>query len=70
MWQLHVPSIGRRRVQDVIKQPPGITDAIRCNSMAEAFRFSITPHMIDLVVTETNDVRCLEGHGMMPMLNK
>ena len=27
MWQRNAPNIGRRRIQDIIRQPPGITNA-------------------------------------------
>ena len=33
VWQRHAPAIGRRRVQDKIRQPPGITNAAHCNSV-------------------------------------
>ena len=45
---------GRRRVQDIIRQPPGINNAAHCNSVAEAFNFFTTPPMIGLVVIEIN----------------
>jgi hypothetical protein len=53
-WQRNAPNIGRRRVRDVIRQPPGITNEARCNSMGEAFGFFLTSAMIDMVVIETN----------------
>ena len=53
-WQRNAPNIGRRRVQDIIRQPPGITNEARCNTIVEAFGLFLTPAMIDLVVLETN----------------
>lgn len=41
-------------MQDTIKTPPGITDATKCNSVVETFRFFITPTMVDRIVLETN----------------
>ena len=38
--------IGRHHVQDIIRQPPGITNTAPCNSMVGAFDFSITPAML------------------------
>ena len=41
-------------MQDIIRTPPGIKDAAKCNSVEEAFGFFITPTMVDLIALETN----------------
>ena len=54
VWQTNPPNIGRRRVQDIIRNPPGITNAGWSNTIEESFAFFMTPVMVDLVVLETN----------------
>ena len=54
VWQTTPPNRGRRRIQDIIRTPPGITHAAKCNSIEEAFGFFITPAMADLIALETN----------------
>ena len=39
---------------DILRTPPGITDAAKCNSVEEAFGFFITITMVDLIALETN----------------
>ena len=53
-WNVDPPNIGRCRAQDIIRTPPGITNAGRCNTIEESFSFFMTPEMLDLVVLETN----------------
>lgn len=54
VWWTTPQNGGRRRMQDIIRTPPGITDAAKCNSVEEAFGFFITPTMVDLIALETN----------------
>ena len=41
-------------MQDIIRTPPGITDAAKCNSVEEVFGFFITTTMVELIALETN----------------
>ena len=54
VWQTTPQNGGRRRMQDIIRTPPGKTDAAKCNSVEEAFGFFITRTMVDLIALETN----------------
>ena len=54
VWQTTPPNRGQRHIQDIIRTPPGITHAAKCNSIEEAFGFFITPAMADLIALETN----------------
>ena len=46
-------------MHDIIRTPPGITDAAKCNSVEEAFGLSITLAVVDLIAPETNrKARC------------
>ena len=54
VWQTNPPNIGRRHVQDIIRNPQGITNAGGFNTIEESFAFFMTPIIVDLVVLETN----------------
>lgn len=44
-------NVGRCCSKDILRTPPGVTSAGRCNTIEESFRFFMTPDMLDL---ETN----------------
>ena len=54
VWRTTPQNGAGRRMQDIVRTPPGITDAAKCNSVEEAFGFFITPTMLDLIALETN----------------
>lgn len=54
IWRTTPPNGGRRRIQDIIRTPPGISNAAKCNSIEEAFGFFISTDMVDLIALETN----------------
>ncbi|XP_035664217.1 piggyBac transposable element-derived protein 4-like [Branchiostoma floridae] len=54
VWDQNPPPLGRRRNQDIIRNPPGITNAARCVDIQSAFSLFVTPAMIDLIVQQTN----------------
>ncbi|XP_013411025.1 piggyBac transposable element-derived protein 1-like [Lingula anatina] len=54
IWERNPPPAGRRRMQDIIRNTPGITNAARCDNIPSVFSFFITPEMVDLIALETN----------------
>ena len=44
VWQTTPQNGGRRRMQDIIRTPPGITYAAKCNSVKEAFGIFYHPN--------------------------
>ena len=58
VWDKVPPAQGRRRKQDIIKQPPGITAEARCDDIVQSFQLFLTQPIIMQIVRETNR----EGH--------
>ncbi|KAM9307115.1 piggyBac transposable element-derived protein 4-like [Pholidichthys leucotaenia] len=54
IWERNPPPAGRRRMQDIIQNPPGITNAAQCDNIPSVFSFFVTPEMVDLIALETN----------------
>lgn len=54
VWERNPPPVGRRREQDIIRTPPGITNEARCDNIQSVFSLFITPEMVDLIARETN----------------
>jgi len=53
-WSSEPPPSGRRREQDIIRSPAGITSAGHVNSILEAYHLYLTPEIVDNIVLQTN----------------
>ena len=53
-WSTEPPPSGRRREQDIIRTPAGITSAGHVNSILEAYHLYLTPEIVDNIVLQTN----------------
>ena len=53
-WSSEPPPSGRRREQDIIRSPAGITSAGHVNSILEAYHLYLTAEIVDNIVLQTN----------------
>lgn len=54
IWETQPPVSGRRRVQDIIRTPAGVTAASRCATICDTYKLFLTPEIIDGIVLQTN----------------
>ena len=54
VWHCDPPAAGRRREQDIIRTPPGVTSASQCDNIVDTFHLLITAEIIDNIVLQTN----------------
>src|SRR5688572_11664990 len=54
LWETQPPASGRRRVQDIIRTPAGVTATSRCDTIVDTYQLFLTPEIIDGIVLQTN----------------
>ena len=54
VWTTQPPAVGRRQLQDIIRNPPGITNDARKETMSEVFNLFVSNEILDIIVRETN----------------